>query len=143
MKYIKLTLIIIWMAIIFWFSNQKADDSTKLSDGLILKTVRIIEKINHKTYSDEEILNKFVYPVRKAAHFMMYFILGIFSVINFKNDKDGLINAFIICITYAFFDEIHQMLVGSRSREVRDVLIDSISSLLSIILVYRIRKKRD
>ena len=61
---------------------------------------------------------------------------------NFKNDKEGLINAFILCITYAFFDELHQMFINNRSGEVRDIFIDMIGSISGILLFYKIRKKR-
>ena len=122
------------MIVIFLLSNQNGNDSTLLSDGFINKTIcNVISNCNSDVYS---------FIVRKLAHFTIYFILGIFSVINFKNDKEGLINALIICITYAFFDEIHQMFINNRSGEVRDIIIDSISSLLSILFVYKIRKKR-
>ena len=40
-KAFKLTLVILWMILIFCFSNQKAEDSSKLSDGLIVKVVNV------------------------------------------------------------------------------------------------------
>lgn len=143
MRYLKLMIVIIWMVIIFWFSNQKASDSDKLSNGLILKTVRIIEKINHKHYSDEEILNKFVHPVRKTAHFFIYFILGILVYIYLK--EYGLQNIFIIsimiCCFYACTDEIHQLFIDNRSGELLDVINDTISSFIGIFLVHKNNKK--
>ena len=141
MKYFKLTLVIIWMIIIFLFSNQKAVNSSKLSDGLILKTVRIIEKINHKTYSDEEILTKFVRPVRKVAHFTIYLILGILVYLYIKEYgmKNTILISIFICCMYACTDEIHQMFIEGRSGEVLDVLIDTIGSFLGIIMINKIR----
>lgn len=137
MKYIKLILVIIWMVIIFSFSNQKAASSTKLSDGLILKTVRIIEKLNHKTYNDEEILNKFVKPVRKLAHFTIYLILGIlvYIYIDEYELKNIILISLLICLTYSISDEIHQLFIQGRSGEVLDVLIDTAGSLLGINIV--------
>ena len=40
---IKLILVIAWMLLIFSFSNQKAADSSKLSDGFIVKTVSVFK----------------------------------------------------------------------------------------------------
>ena len=40
-KIIKLTLVILWMLLIFFFSNQKAADSSKLSDGIIVKVANV------------------------------------------------------------------------------------------------------
>jgi len=125
MKKLKLLLIILWMFIIFMFSHQKADDSSKLSDGLILKTVRIIEKITHKEYSDEEILNKFVKPVRKLAHFTIYLILGILVYLYIKELQISkiFIISLLICVLYAVSDEIHQLFIVGRSGRIFDVLL--------------------
>ena len=130
------------MIIIFSFSNQKADDSTELSDGLILRTVRIIEKINHKTYSDEEILNKFVTPVRKMAHFTIYLILGIlvYIYIDEYKLKDIILISLLICFIYSISDEIHQLFIEGRSGEIRDVCIDTIGSLIGISIINFIKK---
>ena len=142
MKYIKLLLVIIWMIIIFMFSNQKADDSSKLSDGLILKTVRIIEKINHKKYSDEEILNKFVKPVRKLAHFTIYLILGIlvYIFIDDLNLKNIILISLMICLIYSISDEIHQLFIEGRTGKITDVLIDTCGSFIGIVIVNKIKK---
>ena len=121
------------MLVIFLLSNQTGSESTVLSDGVISNTIcKFVSNCNPEVYS---------FIVRKAAHFLMYFILGIFSVMNFKNDKEGCINALILCITYAFFDEIHQMFVGDRSSEARDIIIDSLGSLSSILIYYKIKKR--
>lgn len=142
MKIIKICLVIIWMIIIFLFSNQSADNSTELSDGLILKTVRIIEKINHKTYSDEEILEKFVVPVRKMAHFTIYLILGILVCILIKeyNLKNMIIISLMICFTYAISDEIHQLFIIGRNCKILDVLIDTLGSFTGIYFIKLIKK---
>lgn len=144
MKKLKLLLVIIWMIFIFCFSNQKAKDSSKLSDGLILKTVRIIEKINHKEYSDEEILDKFVKPVRKTAHFTIYLILGVlvFLYISEFDLKNIVLISLFICFLYASSDEIHQLFISGRSGEITDVLIDTCGSFVGINIVKLIKNKK-
>lgn len=140
MKWLKLILVILWMIVIFSFSNQKAVDSTKLSDGLILKTVRIIEKITNKEYSDEEILEKFVKPVRKLAHFTIYLILGVLVYLYIKefNISNKFIISLLICILYAISDEIHQLFIVGRSGKILDVLIDSLGSLTGIFIIRKV-----
>ena len=140
MKWLKLILVILWMIVIFSFSNQKADDSSKLSDGLILKTVRIIEKITNKEYSDEEILEKFVKPVRKIAHFTIYLILGVLVYLYIKefNISNKFIISLLICILYAVSDEIHQLFIVGRSGRILDVLIDSLGSLTGIFIIKKV-----
>ena len=141
MKYLKLSLVIVWMIIIFMFSNQKADESTELSDGVILKVVRIVEKINHKSYSDEEILNKFFVPVRKIAHFTIYLILGILVYLYIKEYgfNNTCLISIMICCMYACSDEIHQIFVDGRSGEVLDVIIDTIGSIIGIFITKLIK----
>lgn len=119
------------------FSNQKAVESSKLSDGLILRTVRIIEKINHKQYSDEEILKRFIYPVRKLAHVAIYFILGFLVYLYIKDLKidNKIIISILICALYATSDEIHQLFILGRSGEVKDVLIDTLGGVLGILFL--------
>lgn len=137
MRKIKLCLIILWMIVIFMFSNQKAVESSKLSDGFILRSVRIIEKINHKQYSDEEILKRFIYPVRKLAHVTIYFILGFLVYLYVKDLKidNKIIISILICALYATSDEIHQLFILGRSGEVKDVLIDTLGSVLGILFL--------
>ena len=133
-KILKIIVLILWMIVIFLLSNQTGSESTILSDGVINSTIcKFINNCDPEVYS---------FIVRKLAHILIYLILGIFSVMNFKNDKEGLINAFILCITYAFFDELHQMFINSRSGEVRDIIIDIFGSLSGILIFYKIRKKR-
>lgn len=144
MKYLKLSLVIIWMIIIFNFSNQPATDSSKLSDGLILKSVRIIEKVLDKKFDDEEILNNFVKPVRKLAHFTIYLLLGIL-VLNYINEfnlNKYVLISFIICFIYAISDELHQLFIPGRSCEIFDVCIDSLGSFIGINIFKKINRKK-
>jgi VanZ family protein len=124
------------------FSNQKAEESSELSDGLILKTVRIIEKINHKKYSDEEILNIFVKPVRKMAHFTIYLILGIlvYIFIDDLNLKNIILISLMVCLIYSISDEIHQLFIEGRTGKMADVLIDTCGSFIGIVIVNKIKK---
>ena len=135
-KIFKITLVILWMTLIFCFSNQKADDSSKISDGLIKSTIC---KINNTDC--EIILDNFVKPVRKSAHFLIYFVLGLLVLNSFNNDKKYLVYSIIICFLYSITDEVHQIFVVGRSAEVLDVLIDTTGSSLGVLLLHKIRHK--
>lgn len=128
-KIIKIIILILWMLVIFLLSNQTGSESTGLSDKLICS---MMSNCNPDIYS---------FIVRKIAHFMIYFILGIFTIMNFKLSKENIINALLICVIYAFSDEIHQMFINNRSGELRDIIIDSIGSLSSILLFYKLKKR--
>lgn len=127
-------LLVIWMVVIFCFSSQPADQSTKLSDGFINKTIIKVYKIFDSDITTEEekvIIEKYTYTVRKLAHFSIYFILGILSYFVFK-DKNNLVFTICFCIFYACTDEIHQYFVDGRYCSLFDVFIDSLGATLSI-----------
>ena len=142
-KLIKLTFIILWMTLIFLFSNQKADDSSKLSDGLILKVANVFVDNDLSTNEKELILEKYTTIVRKTAHFAIYLVLGIL-VINFLceyNIKHIILVSIIVCLLYSITDEVHQLFIEGRSGEVRDILIDTIGSCVGIYSYYIFKNK--
>ena len=79
--------------------------------------------------------------IRKLAHFIEYFILGIL-VINFITRYDKkIIIAILLCIIYSTSDEIHQIFVPGRSCQIIDIMIDSLGSIMGIYLYKLITKK--
>ena len=115
------SLLIGWMLLIFFMSNQPADISTKQSD-LVIKIFSTIG-IDLNTHLGE--IASFV--VRKAAHFTEYFILYCFSINVCKHYfeiKRARIYCLLIVLGYAISDEIHQYFIPGRSMAIRDVIID-------------------
>lgn len=139
MKRFKLILIIIWMIVIFMFSNQPSTESSELSNNFINNTiVKVYEIFNGQADSEKriEIIKQYSYPIRKLAHYTVYFILGILSYIYFKDiNKKALIYSLILCFVYACTDEFHQYFVDGRYCSFIDVLIDTFGSLTSIIIL--------
>ena len=123
--------VITWMIIIFIFSSQTGIESQNVSDTLINKTICINSSCNFELIS---------FLVRKSEHFILYFILGILVLNCHEKKKENIIYSLLICLIYAFSDEIHQMFISNRSGELRDIFIDFIGSLLGILLTYRIKK---
>lgn len=132
---------VIWMIVIFAFSNQPSVRSSSLSDGFISKTiVKVYEVFNGDIESEkkEEIISKYSYHIRKLAHFTIYFILGILVYIylcGYIQNKSIIIYSLLICFVYACTDEFHQYFVDGRYCSFIDVLIDSIGSVLAILLL--------
>ena len=143
-KLIKLIFVILWMLLIFNFSNQKAEESSKLSDGLIVKVANIFVDKKLSTDKKEIILEKYTTIVRKTAHFIIYLILGILviNLISEYNVKHLVLISLFICTLYSISDEFHQLFIDGRSGEVRDVLIDTIGSLFGII-IYKVIKHKN
>ena len=135
-KIIKILLVIIWMIIIFCFSNDPAPKSSKLSDGFIKNTISKVIKDDSK-----ETVEKLTKPVRKSAHFCVYLILGLLVLNCFEISKKNVIYALIICLLYSISDEFHQLFIEGRSCELLDVCIDTIGASLGIFTEYKIKKK--
>lgn len=139
-KYIWWIAVLACMIVIFLFSNQKATDSTQLSDGLLFDIINFLN-IN---VSDNDISFLSVF-IRKTAHFSVYAVLGISTymlvVTNFlKPGKRAFFTVLAVCVLYAVTDEMHQLFVAGRSGEIRDVFIDSLGAMFGISLAYAIRR---
>lgn len=145
-KVIKFTLVICCMLIIFMFSSDSGTASSKKSDSVIINLVEVIsnKKVNNK--DRDKYIEKYVFPVRKCAHFTIYLILGIlvisllseYRILNFKT----VLYTLLIVFLYACSDEFHQLFVSGRSSEIGDVLIDSSGGFIGSYLYYLFRRKR-
>ena len=118
-KLLNWLLVILWMAVIFYFSSQP---DLKSSLPSIWDTV-----------------------FRKIAHMSEYFVLAYLFAQALKNYKLSfkiiiLLTSFF-SVLYAISDEFHQSFVIGRQGSLRDVLIDSAGVLIFIILINIKRKK--
>ena len=147
LKIISTSLLIIYVAIIFMFSNQNGTESTKTSDSFTRSVIHIESKVTGKKYSEKEIKRKIFNSrrfIRKTAHFTLYFILGIFTYFTLRSY--GISNRIFIysvelCLILATFDEIHQLFSGDRSFKIFDIFIDTCGSSLSNLIIYLIQSK--
>ena len=126
--FIVLTLAV--MILIFIFSAQDADESSKTSSRCTKYAVRIF-------YSDydsqppeiqKEMWDKTSFMIRKAAHFSIYTLLGLcasFAVGKRKLFTMKSLGVILFGFTYAASDEFHQKFVKGRSCEFRDMMIDT------------------
>ena len=129
---ISLLLVILWMIFIFVMSSFDATSSSNQSNFIVDIITSIIN------IKDIGLLSLII---RKLAHFIEYFILGIL-VINFITRYDKkIIIAILLCIIYATSDEIHQIFVPGRSCQITDIMIDSLGSIMGIYLCKLITKK--
>ena len=134
-KYIKWICLIVWMIVIFLFSNQPHSGQA---------THSIIEQVLPILKEPKQIdLTNFI--IRKIAHFSEYFILTllIYSVLKeYKiNNKKRFIYSIIFCILYACTDEFHQIFVIGRTATIRDCIIDTMGGMFYLI-VHKILKNK-
>lgn len=131
-KIVKLLLIIIWLLVIFLFSNQDGSTSTSLTNGILEKYLFFV---------DSDI---FFMIIRKMAHITEYFILGIL-VLNFINEfkvDKKIIISILICFILASFDEFHQLFIPDRTGCLLDVFIDMIGASLGILILSLIKNHK-
>ena len=107
-KKIYVTLWVLWMLLIFWFSSQVAQDSQGMSD-------RLLAMIEH------------MFPVTRSIDMMRYLEFQL---------KNAYILGFIWSVLYACSDEFHQLFVPGRSGQFIDVCIDSSGALFGILCLW-------
>ncbi len=138
-------LLIIWMLVIFLFSNQTASKSQSTSDKVasdIVDVVEVVTKNDIKESKKESIIENTRFIVRKTAHFTLYFILGIivYLLLTSYNVKRPILYSILFCLLYACSDEIHQLFSSGRTAKVMDVCIDTFGSSVAIIIISNITK---
>jgi len=126
------------------FSNENGRESTKTSDTFLYKIVEVITSEKLTKEDKIELTNKYMFIVRKCAHFFLYFALAILVFIYLKEYIDIspsiIIYTIIFIIIYASSDEIHQLFISNRSGSIKDVLIDTSGGVTSILISYFICK---
>ncbi|MBP5282386.1 MAG: VanZ family protein [Lachnospiraceae bacterium] len=117
---------------IFRFSEQNGEESGALSHEVTTVIVDIVSDITHQNWSEEEktqIISKWEHPVRKAAHFSEYAIMGILLFIIWSPWFRKSWKFYVLLILWVFVsagaDEFHQTFVAQRSGNFGDVLIDT------------------
>lgn len=135
-RVINIILLIIWLGVIFFFSAQKSEESSKTS-GIFDRVIKVFIK-------NEEHISTAKFVVRKVAHFTEYFILALLIINVIKDYKEInyklLLLTLILCFLYACSDEWHQTFVEGRAGQFKDVLIDT-SGALAGILMYKLFKR--
>lgn len=147
-RYVSLFLLVFWMGAIFFLSAQPATDSNETSEGLIEEIVSAVYP-SYDTLSSAEkavIINRFSFPVRKAAHFSEFALLGLlaflfFWTFNGMRNKYKVILPLVSGFVYAVGDEIHQGFVPGRACRALDVLIDFAGVLTAVLLAFLIALK--
>ena len=140
-------LVIVWMILIFFFSNMnslKSNNNSKNSITTVIETtVNVTNSIGltdkHPTSNElNKISDQLNYPLRKVMHFFEYFVLSILilnALINSGvNGKNLFVIGITLCIIYSISDEIHQLFIDGRSGKVIDIVIDTIGILLGSLI---------
>lgn len=138
-------LLIIWLVIIFMFSNQNARNSQSSSDKVASTIIDTVETVTNQEITEEKksnLIEDTRFLIRKCAHFTLYFILGILIYLTLTNYSisKSVLYSIIFCFLYACSDEVHQMFLDGRTPKVMDILIDTIGGSISVGLCYFVEK---
>lgn len=132
-KFADWTAVVFWMAIVFVLSSQSAVQSAALSGELTTMLLGILQSVLPGSGFNAGEMQHFL---RKAAHFLLYFVLGIliFNALRQCGGRKGrsVMLAVLLCSVYAAGDEVHQLFSAGRSAQLSDVLLDSAGAAAGI-----------
>lgn len=115
-KIVYSVLLVLWMLMMFIFSNQNGTASDKTSGIITQPITEIFIKLTNMDEQKVESVVKIVSKiVRKTGHFTGYMIGGILAYLTFnsyrKIDKKNVKYVVLFIALYATTDEIHQYFV--------------------------------
>lgn len=120
-----------WMLVIFYLSSEGHDASSGRSN-------EIVDAVKQVAVTVPTDLLSFI--VRKSAHTVAYFVLGMLALLVAKSYKTSLWKAAALSIEfaciYAISDEFHQSFVPGRTAMGTDVLIDTTAASLGVTILY-------
>ena len=130
-KLIHITLLILWLLLIFSFSNESGTKSTETSDTV---TIKLVSEESDYYPGTTKI-------VRKFAHMNEFAILTllVYLVINDYSFKKKYLLTLMFALLFCTLDEIHQLFIPLRTGTFVDVTIDLLGILIMLCLI--IKKK--
>lgn len=134
-----------WMTVIFLFSAQPSDESSKVSGTIAYTIVVKADEIFDMELGQEERIeyaDRLDYPVRKAAHMTEYAILAVLSLQFFGSfslrGRAPYGAALALSAAYAMTDEFHQLFIAGRSGMAGDVCIDTAGAAIGLLLAWAV-----
>ena len=140
-------------ALIFGFSGQDGETSGGISMGLSRYGVELWSRLNGRQLSElllQTMANYFDHPLRKAAHFTEYAMMGILVFCLLYAFIDSIKKRYVCSVLWVFvsaaLDELHQYFVPGRWASFADVLLDTcggaVGAALCCFVLYRIEKRK-
>lgn len=136
---IKLLFVIIWMIIVFCFSNEAGEKSSNTSGRFTQTVVNIITLHSNTDEETKTNIKEKIEPIiRKLAHYSLYTVGGI-VILNYINTykiktTKKAITSTITGALYAATDELHQFFMDGRSASIIDIGIDTLGVITGVCL---------
>lgn len=129
--YILATLLV--LIFIFYNSMQDGKDSANTSTAVLNYINNFMKSININFRLSGHI-------VRKTAHFVEFFVFGIFIMLTLDSFKEKSYASFgyplFFCIFVPTIDEYIQTFSNGRGSSVKDVLLDFLGAITGVIIIY-------
>ena len=146
-------LLLVLYIFIFGFSEQDGETSGSISLSLSRYGVELWSRLNGRHFSElllQSMADYFEHPLRKAAHFAEYALMGIlvscFLYTFIKSVKKRYILSVFWVFISAALDELHQYFVPGRWASFADVLLDTcggaVGAALCCMFLYQTRKRK-
>jgi VanZ family protein len=134
--------LLLWMLAIFLLSAQPASVSNSNSKGIVTRVVDTAVKVTKVELPEPEkmkLVDRINSVAREYMHGVVFLVLGLLA----QNavTKEGargmkaVAIALAICVFYGLTDEIHQLFVPGRAFQASDLVMDSIGSIIGILLI--------
>lgn len=135
MRKILIIFVLLWVAVITWFSSQPLKQSTEQTYAFLVK-MNLADHQDLVRSSTEEI-KTLKHLTRKAAHFGLYFGLGtlmglVFYGVMKLRGQQWFVWSWAWGSLWGVIDEIHQFFVPGRSMQWQDMLLDSTGVLMAV-----------
>ncbi len=138
------------MTAIFFFSSQNAASSSKTSGSVVRFILSVfVRGFGDMTPKEQRVLVvKWASLIRKAAHFTEFAALGFsFTTSLILRGSPFLYSKSIVFgVSYATFDEVHQLFSVGRACSVFDVMIDTsgyfTGLIVSALILYISRRRK-
>lgn len=153
-RFIPIIATVLIMIMIFGFSSQNREASSKLSSGLSEKILWLFPATHNMTDAQKRVaVLKVEARLRKIAHFIMYALLGLSAAFMFNGGKLRdrkfvlLVCVAVLSLVYASTDEAHQIFVSGRGPQVSDVALDTAGGIFGggifTLTEYIVMKKKN
>lgn len=141
---LSLLLVLLVMAVIYYFSAQPVKKSTGTSDGFVTRFIKFfLPDFKSLPAAKQRLITRRVsFFIRKTAHLLEFAALGfslrlhLFAVELRQRISRPWLISWAIGSFYAATDEIHQFFVPGRGPRVSDVGIDSLGVLLGLLFLW-------
>jgi len=126
------------MAGLFFFSSQESAETNSMSWGVCGIAARLLyfKYANFSPQVQELLVHELNPFIRKAAHFLLYALLGAVCYLWLRRMRHNVTTALSLTAAFAALDEFHQLFVDGRTGKLADVLLDCLGASCGIAAAF-------